>query len=149
MVNPSTRLNTIELTMSDWTRLVAGAVSLADVDQGNPIDNSNTASGNSNNHTVNVTVNTANAWLVDTLGRVSTATITVGAGQTERWNRTANGPTLPRIRGAGSTAGPVPLGTNAMQWTGGNAQWALAAVAVRPAGAGSSRVVAWREIVTP
>jgi hypothetical protein len=126
------------------TAIVAGAVSLTGANQvAAPITAFN--AGNSNNASVTVTPDAGDAWIIDTLSKVNDNSANVGAGQLERWNRATGGGT--RIRGAGSTRGPVsPVAPVTMSWTLNSSQdWATGAVAVRPAGA--SQVVTWREII--
>jgi len=147
LVEPATGNNPIVVTLSASANVVGGAVSLTEVDQTTPIDAAFvSATGNSNAPSVGITTVTNNAWVIDTMASPD-ATATVGAGQTEQWNfNTVGGPpgTL-HVRGAGSTEGPNPAGGVTMNWTLSAAQqWAIGAVALKPAPAGVTPLT-WQE----
>ena len=147
LVPPATGNNPIVVTLSAAANVVGGAVSLTEVDQTTPIDAGPAfAPGNSNAPSVAITTVTDNAWVIDTMASPD-ATATVGAGQTEQWNfNTVGGPpgTL-HVRGAGSTEGPIPAGAVIMSWTlSAVQQWAIGAVALRPASAGVT-LLSWQE----
>lgn len=149
LTNPATGNNQVQVSLNGGnTAAVAGSVSLTGVSQSNPIENSAFATGNGTTASVNVNTLSNNAWVLDTLGKVHRDDADVGTGQTERWNRMAGTSVdASRIRGAGSTRGPVtPAGAVTMSWTLENIRdWAVGAVAVRPAAAG--QVVTWSEVV--
>ena len=129
LINPNAGTYTIEVTLSTSVDSVAGAVSFGGVDQTNPIDAQNGATGTADPATVNVTTVTDGAWVIDTVVSPDT-TITIGAGQIQRWNL---GCTLGA--GAGSTEGPKsPAGSVTMSWTdiGALSSWAISAIAIKP-----------------
>ena len=136
LVAPATGSNAIVVS---WTtnavRLVAGSMSFTGVDQTNPIDSDNGATGSSTAPSVTLTTVAANAWGVDNLGiRTSsseTVTIDVGDTEVERWNllQVANG-----LRGSGSHRGPlVTPGSLVMSWTiSGSRPWGISAASLKP-----------------
>jgi hypothetical protein len=101
------------------------------VDQATPLGTfvSNKAAADPGPATVNVS-SAANELVFDTVGCEQCTSLTVGAGQTERWNRSVdNGIT----RGAGSTE--TGAATVTMSWTLGSANdWAIGAVPIKPSG---------------
>ena len=147
LLNPAIGTASVTVTLSAAARIVGSSVSLTGVEQVNPIDAFNSATGSSTTPSVTVTTNSNGAWVVDTLAhRLSAAgapTRNVGLNQTQRWSTTianaANG-----VGGAGSTEGPVtPPGAVPMSWTLSNSQpWAICAVALKP----SLFTVQWQEV---
>ena len=134
---PATGSNTIAVTLSGGpTRSISGAVSLTGVDQTTPNDADNGATGSSTTPSASVTTVADNAWIVDVVAvrTGSSETITVGSGQTQRWNVLdgANG-----LRAGGSHEGPVtPAGATTMDWTiSASKAWALSAAAFKPVAA--------------
>lgn len=133
-VSPPTGTNSIVVTLSAAANVVGGAVSLTGVAQTDP-DISNFTSGTSTTPSVTVTTDVNGAWVIDTLAAVRGVDAAVGTGQIERWNWFTTGPAASRVRGAGSTEGPRPSGNVIMSWTlSKSREWAMGAVAVRPAG---------------
>ena len=129
LTNPPTGANTVAVTLSAGVDSAAGAVSFGNVSQANPIDGEAGASGSGNPATVDLTTETDGAWVLDVVATPDTA-ITVGAGQTQRWNLSCTLGT-----GASSTEGPQsPAGTVTMSWTDVAAlnSWAISAIALRP-----------------
>jgi hypothetical protein len=128
----------VSFSLGDFYKCVGGAISLTGVDQTTPVDAQNGTIGGVNSApSVSVTTNTDNAWVVDTvIVRNPSAATTVGAGQTQRWNRN-----MSDVHGAGSHEGPkTPAGSVTMSWTTGstNSGYAISAVAFKPAGATNS-----------
>ncbi|MBI2913817.1 MAG: DNRLRE domain-containing protein, partial [Chloroflexi bacterium] len=117
----------VSLTNGNLSTTVAGAVSFTDVHQTSPLGAFASASGASGNPSVAVS-SAAGEVVVDTvMWNGSYTTLTVGAGQMQRWNRTTSG-----MIGAGSTEPGAASVT--MSWTvngGQNDSWAIGAVAVR------------------
>lgn len=162
LIAPNPGTATINITLSDDTEVVGGAVSLAGVNQSQDLTTQfDSADNNNSTPSVNITPATVNAWVVDTLAfrqrggsAANGATATVGAGQTQRWN-TQSGYGGGEIGGAGSTEGPVnPVASVTMSWSltrndrspPGNSvsrDWALGAVYVRS----SPQVVSWSEVI--
>lgn len=115
----------------------AGAISYTDVHQTVPLGTAVTAIGTS--VTPSVTVSAAVGDLVtDGLVIVHGGTLSVGAGQTSRWNApTANA----FIKYAGSTEPGAASVT--MSWTNSTSQaWAISAVPIKPTGGGGSSSIA-------
>lgn len=130
LVAPSLGSNTVEVTLSGILDNVAGAVSLNGVDQANPIDahNGNTGTATGTDATMNLTTVAADAMVVDVVATDDTA-ITVGAGQTSRWNVSG---TLGS--GAGSNEPKDTPGSVTMSWTdvGALQVWTISAVSLKP-----------------
>ncbi len=87
---PATGANNVVVSWTTNTvRVVGGSMSFTGVDQTNPIDSDNGATGSSTAPSVTLTTVAANAWGVDNLGiRTSsseTVTIDVGDTEVERW----------------------------------------------------------------
>ena len=122
----------VSFSGGDFYKCVGGAISLTGVDQTNPVDAHNGVAGGVNSPaSVTVTTNTDGAWVLDTvIVRNPTATTTVGAGQTQRWNRN-----MTDVHGAGSHEGPkTPAGNVTMSWTiGTNDPYSISAAAFKPA----------------
>lgn len=161
LIAPNPGTATITISLSNDTEVVAGAVSLAGVNQSQDLTTQfSSATGNDSAPTVSITPATVNAWVVDTLafrqrgGTPPGVTATVGAGQAQRWN-TQSGFGNNEIGGAGSTEGPVnPAASVTMSWRltrndrspPGNSvsrDWALGAVYVRS----SPQAVSWSEVI--
>jgi archaellum component FlaF (FlaF/FlaG flagellin family) len=129
LVNPSTGTNTVSITLAAVTNVAAGAVSFTGVNQTDPIDVSNSATGTSLTPSVSLTTTTDEAWIIDVVG-TNGGTITTGTGQVERWNVIQGA-----ARGAGSTEFTSSSGTFTMSWEKStSSNWAIIAAALRPAG---------------
>lgn len=137
IVAPATGTNAVAITLSTGLDSIAGAISFTGVHQISPTEGYNSATATNvgaADATVNVTTVADNDWVVDTVATDDTA-ITVGAGQSSRWNVTG---TLGS--GAGSTEGPkTPAGAVTMSWTNvaALATWSIGAVALRDVNAAS------------
>ena len=109
----------------------AGAISYTDVHQTTPLGTAVTATGTST--TPSVTVSSAADELVDDgLVIIHGGTLSVGAGQTQRWNAIASSGF---IKYAGSTEGGAASTT--MSWSNSSSQtWAIVAVPIKPVGGG-------------
>jgi hypothetical protein len=149
LVAPATGANNVIVTLSASARFVGGAVSLTGVNQTNPIDASNSASGSSATPSITITTIANNAWVVDT---IASSPPTSGAnptgGQTQQWNVATGGAgSAVQILGAGSTLGPItPSGAVVESWSlGGSSSWAIAASSLKPVTATVS-ALDWREI---
>lgn len=143
---PPTGNNTVQVTLDGTTAVVAGAVSLTGVDQAFPISASAFNAGTSNNASVTITPNADGAWVVDVLSKANNDAATESPAQDPLWDVATGGGGV-RIRGAGSALTLIsPVTPVAMSWSLGSSQdWAIGAVAVRPAAA--AQAVAWREVV--
>lgn len=143
LVNPLSGANPVVVQILGTNvnlRSLAGAISLRGVDPENPVNVSNTAITGTDATSVSLTTTVDNCWIVDCVTKLylSGDTLTVGGGQTERWNQSlATGGTL--TFAAGSTKGPVSTGSNTMSWSTGSASnAAIAAVALTPIAARAS-----------
>ena len=128
LVNPTSGSNTVEVTLGGSeiaNGSYAAAVSLTGVDQTSPLDASNKAQA----ATVDVTVVAAQSWVIDTFARLASTVVTVGAGQTERWNAASD----LGLRVAGSTEPNVSAGAVTMNWTGGSYAPCIVAASFKPA----------------
>jgi len=109
----------------------AGVVTFAGVDQTTPLGTFAKEKG-SGTGPVTVDVPSASEELVFAVGASEDGALTVGAGQTQRWNTTSG--TSPEIHhGAGSTEDGAASVT--MSWTLGSSAdyWAIGAVPIKPA----------------
>jgi len=116
LVNPSSGTKTVQVNFAAATLSVAGAVTYNGVNQTEPIQTSNTATGSGTVPSVSVTVTGSNKWVFGHLGGHRTAsptawTITEGAGQTQRWAQTGE-----LYKCVGSDKENVPEGSNSMSW---------------------------------
>jgi hypothetical protein len=133
LVAPDTGTNDVVITFSDqlWRSAAVGVMTFTGVDQGTPLGTfaSNKAASDPGPATVNVS-SAVNELVFDTVGCEQCTSLTVGGGQTQRWNRSAdNGVT----RGAGSTE--PGAATVTMSWMLGSANdWAIGAIPVQPSG---------------
>jgi outer membrane protein assembly factor BamB len=123
--------NTVLVTMSAAsTETVGGAVTFRGANQTTPVGPFASATGTSTTPSVSVTSNTGET-VIDTVEVHSSTAMTVGGGQTQRWQMLPSS-----FRGAGSTE--AGASTVTMSWTSGSAAWAIGAVGVKPAGTCSS-----------
>ncbi|MGI9067891.1 MAG: beta strand repeat-containing protein [Pyrinomonadaceae bacterium] len=131
LVAPASGTASIVVTPSAATRVVGGAVSFNNVDQTIPNGTFASASGSSTAPSVNVTSATGEV-VIDTLVATGDAiSASVGAGQTQRWNKTT-GSTSTEVLGAGSTE--PGASTVTMSWTlGFSKKWAIGGVSLKPA----------------
>jgi len=131
LVDPPTGSNTVFIGVGLFdTDVVVGAISFTGVNQTDPFDAVNGATGNSATAATTLTTTTNEAWLVDVVG-TNGGTVLVGAGQLERWNDVQAS-----VRGAGSTEFTSSAGTFSMSWTkSASSNWAITAAALKPANA--------------
>lgn len=133
LIAPATGSNTVSVTPSgSLFDFGASAISLFDVHQTIPLGTAVNAIGS--NATPSVTVSSAaDELVVDGLVIMNSGTLSVGSGQTQRWNTpTANA----FIRYAGSTESGADSTT--MSWSNSSSQtWAIVAVPIKPTGGGS------------
>jgi archaellum component FlaF (FlaF/FlaG flagellin family) len=129
LVDPPTGSNTVFIGVGLLdTDIVVGAISFTGVNQTDPFDAVNGATGNSATASTTLTTTTNEAWLIDVVG-TNGGTVSVGAGQLERWNDIQAS-----VRGAGSTEFTSSPGTFSMSWTkSASSDWAITAAALRPA----------------
>lgn len=125
--------NDVVITMSaavgSGRTIVGGAVSLTGAHQTSPLDAHNGNNVFDPGISVSVTTIADNCWVLDTAAGL--ATVTVGAGQTERWN-VSDGTNQP-AGSAGSTEGPkTPAGAVTMSWSGSDTRYAISAASYQP-----------------
>ena len=132
LIAPDTGTHDIVVTVSGSVfDFGAGAISYTDAHQTTPLGTAVTATGTST--TPSVTVSSAADELVDDgLVIIHGGTLSVGAGQTQRWNAIASSG---YIKYAGSTEGGAASTT--MSWSNSSSQtWAIVAVPIKPVGGG-------------
>ena len=138
LIAPDTGSNTISVSVTGNVFDFGGAgISITGAHQATPLGTAATATGTSTAPSVNVT-SASGELVVDALAIVHGGTLSVGSGQTSRWNApTANA----FVKHAGSTE--AGAATTTMSWSNSTSQaWAIAAVPVKPAAAGSFQA-AW------
>lgn len=124
--NPDSGTHDIVITNS-ITRIVGGASSYFGVEQASTFGTVAKRSSWSRFPSVDVS-SAIDELVVDAFACQGANTATVGAGQTQRWNRNYS----TYVRGGGSSE--AGAGTVTMSWTlGGNENWAIVAVAMKPA----------------
>lgn len=151
--NPPVGTANVTVTLSGPARVVVGAAAFSGVDQTTPIDTSpSTSSGSTNSPQPSINVTTAgnNAWIFDAgaVAGANTLTIVPASNRVQAWGPDAQtGSGNPHAEGAASYRGPIATpSTTTMNWTiTSSGIWALAGVALRPAGAGGVQILRWRE----
>ncbi len=110
LVNPATGTHTVEVTLNQANKVIAGAASFLNVDQTTPVGTLFSANGKSTSASLNVTSVAEGEVVVDTLALKDGSSASVGSGQGERWNANLSSD----VRTAGSTkpgrmaGGPSP-----------------------------------------
>ena len=120
----------VVVTFSGATPWIVGALTLNNVSQTAPLGTFAGATGATNTPTVAVS-GRVNDIIVDTVAQRQSI-LTVGAGQTQRWNITHDESGLTQdITGGGSTEPGAASVT--MAWSSGNTlDWAIGGVAIHP-----------------
>lgn len=146
LVAPASGANTVSVTHTgSVTTSVAYAITLAGVDQANPLDAtaSNHALGVTTSVSNNITTVADNAWIIDGIYQKIGTALTRGANQT-----LIAAETFPN--GGGDTAdtsykGPVtPAGSTAMAWSwSGTDDYAQALASFKPAAAAGGGQAMW------
>ena len=103
---------------------VVSITTFNNVDQTTPLGTFASAQGNSSSQTVNVS--SATGELVYDVVAKRSQSLTVGAGQTQRWNLYSGW----EMYGGGSTE--PGAATTTMSWTAGSENWAIGAVPIKP-----------------
>ncbi len=147
LINPPSGTYNVVATLSASGRAVVGATTFSGVDQTEPLGPFVSTTGTS--AAPSVTVSSAAGEIVfDTVANAAGQTaMAPGAGQTERWDVDSGGFNAQDVRGGASTEAGAASVT--MSWTAGNDDWAIGAVAVKPArvslshitGTGSDRLM--------
>lgn len=126
IVAPPTGTNNVVVTGIGIAEKIGGATSWAGVHQTAPLGTAAFALGTSTTPSVNVT-SAAGEVVVDTLATIDAESVTVGAGQTQRWNVSQGD-----YRGGGSSA--PGAATVTMSWTlPSSFQWSIGAVPLKQA----------------
>ena len=133
LVNPTAGSGSINVNFIDAQKTRSGAVSFFNVDQTTPVGTFTSAIGGDDTPTVTVTGVAEGEVVVDTVAAKGGVTLTVGAGQTERWN----GVVTDEMSAGGSTEpGPDGGGGVTMSWSlSEEIEWAIGAVAIKPVNA--------------
>jgi len=131
LITPNSGTATVTVNLSNNAIVTGGSCTYTGVSQTSPIDAHNGGSGTSSSPSQNVTVNTANSFLIsNTAINGTTAVSSEGSGQTQRWDQYYSN----LIRGHGSEEGPDGTGNQTMSWTlSGSADWAVSVAALKPA----------------
>lgn len=127
--NPTSTTANIVATISGNTDArKLGAILYTGADQTTPTEATQTSEGTSSPLTLNITTLTDGADVIDCVSNFSTATLTVGAGQTSFMNDSTG------ATGAGASyESKATAGSVTMSWTKtGTDDWAQVAVAVKP-----------------
>jgi hypothetical protein len=127
LVNPAPGTANVVVNFSAnpvWGAVVS-VTTFYNVDQSNPLGTFATAQANSSTPSVNVS-SAAGELVYDVVSKRNQS-ISVGAGQTQRWNLFSGS----EIYGGGSTE-PGAASTT-MSWTAGSSDWAMGAVSIKPA----------------
>jgi hypothetical protein len=134
LLNPTSgAANIVVSTSGTVDRIVGGGVSLANVNQTNPLGTAKITSGNSTSASLSVPSNVGDV-VIDVLAKNNTDVPTAGGSQASKWNATSGGVDLPTAKelGAGSTLAGSDA-TTAMSWSWTNARaFAYSSVAVKP-----------------
>lgn len=129
LINPSTGLNNIVVTMSAAAEVIVGADSYYEVNQVTPFGTIVTATGTTLAATVDVSSAT-DELVIDVYAKKNTTeAVSVGAGQTSRWN-TSNVGTNGGYGGGSSEPGAASV-TMSWTWTTTNRNWAILAVPLK------------------
>jgi hypothetical protein len=132
MRSPPSGTSTITVNLSNGASITAGATSFAGVNLSDPLGSFVSATGiNSSLPTVNATT-VAGDMVIDTVNTRGGRTLTVGAGQTVRWNPSSAGGDG-WSKGAGSTE-LATGGTTTMSWRiSKKSYWTIGAVPIHAA----------------
>lgn len=132
--SPASGAQTVSITCNATTRMTGGVVAVTGSDVSTIFSNHVTTTGTIGN--ISETCTSATGELVmDAIGTVTTGSVTVGSGQTQRWQNLSNS-----VLGAGSTE--PGAATVAMDWTvSGNMEYAGVAASFQAAAAGGTRPV--------
>lgn len=131
LIAPDTGSNTVSVSVNaNLYAIGIGVTTVTGAHQTTPYGTAVTAIGNDTTPTVDVLA-ASDELAIDTLCIIHSGTLSVGSGQTARWNAIQSSGF---IKYAGSTEPGV--GTTTMSWDNTTAQtWALVAVAIKPVAA--------------
>jgi len=129
LVAPPAGTNAVVATLSAQVGtdgVVAGAISLAGVDQTTPIRTTAISGAISGSPSTPIPVAVPGAWLVDVVVIDNGSTTSPAPAQQMRWSR------LQGIGGAGSTLATPSTGTATMSWSTTSDNWAQVVVEIAP-----------------
>ncbi len=130
LVNPSSGTKTITANFAASTLAVGGSVTYTNVNQTNPVQTSNTATGSGSSQSVSLTASGSySKMLYGHMGSSDNSAYTVneGTGQTNRWAQIAQ-----KYKGRGSDKS-VTSGSSSMSWTTSKTvSWVAIAVLLQP-----------------
>ena len=107
--------------------IVVGVTTFTEVHQSSPLGTFNGAQNSSSTPSVNIS-SAVGELVFDVISVRSSSSLTVGSGQTQRWNTNTGS----EIWGGGSTKSGA--GTTTMSWTpSGSVDWAIGGVSIQPA----------------
>lgn len=131
LLSPASGTDTITVNVANTASIVAGAVSFAGVNLGDPIGAFVSANGSSRTPSVNATT-VAGDVVIDTMTTRGGRTCTVGSGQTAQWNPTSAGGSG-YAKGQGSTK-LAAGGSTTMSWSiNQSSNWTIGAVPIHAA----------------
>ena len=131
LVGPATGTANVVVTLSAAKRIVGGAVSYSGVNPNTPNGAFVSAISNGSTTALVTATSAMGELVVDVVAPEGDAgSLTVGAGQTQRWN-TLTGTASAEVRGGGSSEPGAASVT--MSWTlGASKPWAIGAVPLKP-----------------
>jgi hypothetical protein len=130
LIAPDTGTHDVVITFSDRLTYgaVAGVMTITGVNQTTPLGTFVGANGSSAGPATVDVSSATNELVFDTVSCETCTSLTVGGGQTERWNLSQSGQSA---MGAGSTESGAATVT--MSWTLGSSDyWAIGAVPIKP-----------------
>lgn len=140
LIAPATGANNVVVTLASSQEFVAAARSYTGVSQTTPLGTAASANATSTAPSVNVS-SAADELVHDVVDVIGSNTYTIGAGQTERWTKTASSSGVVDVVNArGSTE--VGAATTTMSWTLALSDlWVIAAVPIKPSAAAGGGTV--------
>jgi large repetitive protein len=133
LTNPTSGAGQLQITVNSGTTdndvIAAGVMTFSNVDQSTPLGTAVNANGYGT--AASISVASATGQLVfDTIVGDDSRGLTVGPGQTSRWNSTAGGPSNGVSFGGSTEPGATSV---TMSWTqGASDAWGICAVPIRP-----------------
>jgi hypothetical protein len=140
IIAPATGANNIAITFSASVRAVAGGMSYTGVHQAAPFGTAATASSDGSTTASVVVSSAAGELVVDTVGNrentSETQSLTVGAGQTQRYNGVSRTGTISNSNVVGAGSEEAGAASVTMSWAAGpsSQDWAIVAAPLKPAG---------------
>ncbi len=130
LLAPPTGSNTVSVTLSTSTQVVASAVAFGNVNQTSPSRSSASTRATSSSISLSITSNSRDA-IIDVVSSLYPITPTPGSAQTLRWNTSVN-TNLTDLRGSGSTK-PGVASLDAVGWALSSlTSWSICAESIQP-----------------